>query len=393
VLRIMINDNPLHKGGATESEPASGSEAADSSAPSSGRQSLNFDRPSVSVRTPALRENVRATLAPLSPIPRALSNSRTSNDSRRSSLDVRRSSLDVRQSSLDVPRRSFDASRASSEFGHRSVSVSGSRRDDRSPMDPVRRQDSSGSPTTESIDPDTSSSAAIQSMNDTNVSASQILNRSDVFQAPTIQTPHHLHSDKPGHDRVHRASQDTARSATHRTHSPTTTAHDSLQNPRHGSVSPAIGSDPAQLQGSPSAVQSFIHATAPMQRASGIAGYLKNRSKHMSNLLATESMGYYEKVSGMWAGGSRHYGSHEGAPDDDIPDDADEKGDEYHAQRFRDHFALPPSEQLEASYFGHLQRVLPLYGKLYIGSKHLCYRSLLIGTRTKVSTSLSQSLE
>jgi sterol 3beta-glucosyltransferase len=382
VLRIMINDNPLHKG-ITESEPASDSEAAESSAPSSGRPSLNFDRPSISVRTPALRESVRATLTPLSPMPRALSLSRTSNDSRRSSLDIRRPSA-------EIPRRSFDISRASSELGHRSGSMSGSRRDDRSPVDPGRRQNSSESPTTESVDPDTSSSAAIQSMNDTNVSGSQILNRSDVFQAPTIQTPHHVHSEKPGHDRINRASQDTARSTTHRTHSPMRAAHGSFQKPRLGSVSPAIGPDPSHLQGSSSVVQSFIHAAAPMQRASGIAGYLKNRSKRMSNLLATESMGYYEKVSGMWAGGSRHYGSHEGAPDDDIFDDADEKGDEYHAQRFRNHFALPPSEQLEASYFGHLQRVLPLYGKLYIGSKHLCYRSLLIGTRTKVSTILSR---
>jgi sterol 3beta-glucosyltransferase len=372
----MINDNPLHKA-AAESEPASDSEAAESSAPSSGRPSLNFDRPSISVRTPVLRESVRATLVPLSPMPRALSSSRMSNDSRRSSLDVR--------PSLDLRRRSFDVTRASSEFGQRSVSLSRSPRRDRSPADPARRQDSIGSPTSESMDPDTSSSAAIQSMDDTNASASQILNRSDVFQAPTIQTQQYLHSDKLGHDQLHRASQDTARSMKHTLHSPSMKARDSFSKPGPGSVSPAVSSDPANFQGSSSVVQSFIQAAAPIQRASGIAGYLRNRSKRMSNLLATESMGYYEKVSGMWAGGSRHYGSQEGVPDDDIPDDSDEKGDEYHAQRFRNHFALPPSEKLVASYFGHLQRVLPLYGKLYIGSKHLCYRSLLIGTRTKAS--------
>jgi sterol 3beta-glucosyltransferase len=243
-------------------------------------------------------------------------------------------------------------------------------------------QDSMGSPTVDSIEPDTSSSAAIQSMDDTNVSASQILNRSDVFQTPTIQTPHHMHSDKPGQERLHRASQDTARSAKHRAHSPTVkVGHNVLQKPRPGSVSPAISSDPAHIQGSSSVVQSFMQAAAPIQRASGIAGFLKNRSKRMSNLLATESMGYYEKVSGMWAGGSRHYGSHEGAPDDDITDDADETD---HVQRFRRHFALSQSEQLVASFFGHLQRVLPLYGKLYVGSKHLCYRSLLPGTKTQV---------
>ena len=45
----------------------------------------------------------------------------------------------------------------------------------------------------------------------------------------------------------------------------------------------------------------------------------------MSNLLATESMGYVEKVSGMWAGGKKHYGAAEGLnPEDDVLDAEDE---------------------------------------------------------------------
>jgi len=140
-----------------------------------------------------------------------------------------------------------------------------------------------------------------------------------------------------------------------------------------------------QRAGSSTGFQGLMSAGAyPLQRASGIAGYLKSRSKHMSNLLATESMGYYEKVSGMWAGGGKHYGAAEGlAPDDQVQDPEDEEDATNHGERFRAHFALPDSEELYATYFGSLHRVLPLYGKIYISNKHVCFRSLLPGTRTK----------
>ena len=105
----------------------------------------------------------------------------------------------------------------------------------------------------------------------------------------------------------------------------------------------------------------------------------------MSNLLATESMGYVEKVSGMWAGGRRHYGDAEGivseyGQDETVDeDDPDGSGD-----RFRAHFALPATEKLQATYFGYLHRVLPLYGKIYISNRNFCFRSLLPGTKTKM---------
>ena len=133
-------------------------------------------------------------------------------------------------------------------------------------------------------------------------------------------------------------------------------------------------------------MQDIVRAGAyPIQRATGLAGYLKERSKKMSNLLATESMGYYEKVSDMWAGSARHYSSaQELAPEDDIRDEDDEKDAAMAARRFREHFSLPEGEQLLASYYTWFHRVLPLYGKIYVSNKHLCYRSLLPGTRTKM---------
>lgn len=104
----------------------------------------------------------------------------------------------------------------------------------------------------------------------------------------------------------------------------------------------------------------------------------------MSNLLATESMGYVEKVSGMWAGGRRHYGdTQDPAPEDPAGGGADDDEDG-HGERFRAHFALPESEKLQATFFGYLHRVLPLYGKIYISNRNFCFRSLLPGTKTKM---------
>lgn len=96
-------------------------------------------------------------------------------------------------------------------------------------------------------------------------------------------------------------------------------------------------------------------------------------------------MGYIEKVSGMWAGGRRHYGEAEGIlPDDQDVDPEDKEDGCNHGDRFRAHFALPPTEKLQATYFAYLHRVLPLYGKIYVSQKKLCFRSLLPGTRTKM---------
>ena len=104
----------------------------------------------------------------------------------------------------------------------------------------------------------------------------------------------------------------------------------------------------------------------------------------MSALLATESMGYVEKVSGMWAGGRKHYGDGQGALDVEGMEKVVDEGQDGHGDRFRAHFALPASEKLRATYFGYLHRVLPLYGKIYVGDRHLCFRSLLPGTKTKL---------
>ena len=237
----------------------------------------------------------------------------------------------------------------------------------------------------QSLDPSTASSV----MGATNIdgSASQILSRSDVFHSPTIsrlarspdriererKSPKDGSSDPTGDNIVvsppSRSQTDKSALKFDENHFTPRVSYDNQDEGLHESSS------------APS-IQQLVRDSFPVQKAAGIATYLRKGSKRMSALLAAESMGYVEKVSGMWAGGKRHYGDGQGMPDDEGPIVDDEV--DGHGDRFRAHFGLMPSEKLQAAYFGFLHRVLPLYGKIYIGTRHFCFRSLLPGTKTKL---------
>ena len=299
-------------------------------------------------------------------------------------MDLSRS---FRRPSSEV-RRSFSGSQVETQ--------SKIRRADRSPLS-LKQQDSSES-ATNSFDPGTESSAAVQSIEESNVSASQILNRSDVFKAPTIR---HSGTSSDQSDKAARysqtgQSQDTTRSSGG--------GKEHLKSPKFArpkqSGSPGPGRSPlgtpdiedeseahhANPRLSGSSLQDLVGAASyPLQKASGLAGFLKTRSKVMSNLLAKESMGYYEKVSGMWAGGRKHYTTAQGLePNDQVHGIEEDEDAAKAAEHFRDHFALPEMEQLQSSFFCSLQRILPIYGKIYISSHYFCFRSLMPGSRTKV---------
>ncbi|KAL4785931.1 hypothetical protein BJX76DRAFT_323062 [Aspergillus varians] len=246
----------------------------------------------------------------------------------------------------------------------------------------MKQQDSSSS-FVNSIDQVTESSAILQSMTDTTESASQILNRSDVFHSPTIQNLQQRTSVVTRPNRRH--SDEMARSITEHALDGLSTGQEASEAQYATWDSEHASKDASRLY-STAALNDIVKAgTYPLQRAAGFAEYLKSRSKEMSTLLATESMGYIEKVSGMWAGGRRHYGETEGILPDDralYPETAEESLRD--GERFRAHFALPQTETLEAAYFAYLHRALPLYGKIYISQNRLCFRSLLPGTRTKM---------
>ncbi|KGQ00926.1 hypothetical protein PAAG_12396 [Paracoccidioides lutzii Pb01] len=260
---------------------------------------------------------------------------------------------------------------------------------------PEGKLQSSSDSFVQSLEHATEVSAILQSACGTAESASQILNRSDVFQSPTINMLRPSPSE-PG-DEPRRHSEDTTRfvpsgAEVEVFNQPPTRTQITESLMRSGPVEPQDGGgdsehdlqhrSAARSASSPTLQELMKVGSYPLQRA---AGFLKSRSKRMSNILATESMGYFEKVSGMWIGGRKHYGEGQAVLSDDrMVDPEDEEQGCGHGQRFRAHFALPPSEKLVATYFAYLHRVLPLYGKLYISNRKMCFRSLLPGTRTKM---------
>jgi len=228
---------------------------------------------------------------------------------------------------------------------------------------------------------ETESSAVVQSATDTTESASQILNRSDVFQSPSLARR------SSGVEQTGRRRSDaTTRSASAKMDATARRKVGAASSGRKAENVRYAPADQGAHDQSSAALSDFVKTGAyPLQRAAGFAEYLKSRSKQMSSLLATESMGYIEKVSGMWIGGQQHYGEAERVLSEDQNVDPENKeGGLDHGDRFRAHFALPPTERLQATYYAYLHRVLPLYGKIYISERKLCFRSLIPGTRTKM---------
>ena len=338
------------------------------------------------VATPVLNENVRATLAPFSPTGSGQVSPRVSGEWGRRSIDASRRSIDLGRKSVDSPARI--SSRTSFERGRRSASTSRDRLTKKHLGTRARPTAPQGSTDSfvYSLEHGTESSVPNLSSNETQASGSQILNRSDVFQSPTIQRLHGSPPPDGGSKRGRSVDSGSSNSIDMHTRNrrPTRSYGDQSHLESEQSGDPKR-SQLSQSNSSPTLHQLVRVGAYPLQRAAGLAGYLRSRSKRMSNLLATESMGYVEKVSGMWAGGRKHYSDAEGVLSDDrLQDLDDENNSTKHGDRFREHFALPASEKLQATYFGFLQRVLPLYGKIYISNKNVCYRSLFKGTRTKM---------
>lgn len=329
---------------------------------------------------PQLKEDVRATLSPmLSP---------NAGASPRASIDVMRASFDGgRRMSRDFSkgRRSVDLSRLNDDRKSRSPSgsrrsfsrnrLSRSRINEKEEKKSSEPNDSSDS-FVHSMEEHDSSAVLASSEADTQGSASQILSRSDVLFKPTIPRSESASRYRDARD-IAKAPARSQTEGGRRIDSHTTTS---------GSMT---GSDMSHADQPPTpTIQSIVKASAyPLQRAAGFAGYLNRNSKRMSTIIASEGMGYFEKVSGMWKGGKKHYDEPAGRGLEDELEENDDDDDDPASStkfRFRDHFALPDTEQLQATYFGYLHRVLPLYGKIYISNRSFCFRSMVPGTRTKL---------
>lgn len=218
-----------------------------------------------------------------------------------------------------------------------------------------------------SVDEPSSSNLAVSSVEDN--TASQILQDSVVFQRMNA-TPA-LSSSRPAEFKEKLYGKSVFRSA----------ANNGIHEPHWEGQSV----QPRPLGPKPTLPSISKMGSFPLQRAGALADYLNQTGKRMGTILANESMGYMEKVSGMWKGGQKHYDEPEGLrPDEDELERDSEGKIKTSMERFRAHFALPQTENLHATYFCYILRVLPLYGKIYISDRFFCFRSLLPGTRTKL---------
>ncbi|KAK4236515.1 glycosyltransferase [Achaetomium macrosporum] len=356
VLKALVEDSSSREQGASDqTEPSS----ERTSTSRSREQASNLPGP----RTGKITEGVRATLSPVSPVRGSSPSPRQSEDRSRTSFDRFRSftrrSMDLDRSSAPhpgSPRRSFSD-------GRRSLS--------RRRHEAHERQESSDSYVHSLDDPSLASlSAMIASASSADASASQILRGSDVFHSPTFQ-------------RSPRARDEQAAL------SPLSTkqAPSAAQDPSRQAPRPRRSAEAGEFEASATTPTLQSIATMggyPFRKANAFMGYLDRQSKRMSNLLATESMGYVEKVSGMWKGGSKHYDE----PPELRTDEEDSLGDAEERAKseasFRAHFALPESERLQATFYAHMMRGIPIYGKIYISDRHFCFRSLWLGSRTKL---------
>ncbi|KAI0453904.1 hypothetical protein F5B21DRAFT_525371 [Xylaria acuta] len=316
-------------------------------------------------KSPNLLENVKATLSPRSSQTHRDSGSRFSGDVIRDAFHQSgRGSLDHdRPTGFSRTRQSFSGCRSPSKSYQ---------------YDSAASQENRGSSDSyvQSLE-DPSTSGLVASSNE-DPSGSQILRGSEVFHRPLIRHSNST-SQSPGTNKPldKAAAEKRSDKITQQLHRATTTGHVNDFG---------VGERPDRAT-TPTLQNLAKMGTYPLQRAGVFANYLNQTSRRMSNLLATESMGYVEKVSGMWKGGRKHYHETAGLRIDEAGDDEDNSTDGQHAtamERFRAHFALPETEKLQATYFGFLIRVLPLYGKVYISDRYFCFRSLLPGTRTKL---------
>lgn len=204
------------------------------------------------------------------------------------------------------------------------------------------------------------------------MSASQMLTGDGVFGSPTLRIPHGGRTKMNEEFNPNDAGVQDAKSAH-------IIADQTLQSRRPQS-SPSSTQDVQQrlsLDGNA--------LSRGKQAALSVANVVRSSGKRMSSYLGSSPQGYINKLTEAVIGGTRHYNdTHIPVPNDSNRGGESSTDNLTRQQRFQEHFALPPTERLEATYFCYLHKNLPIYGKIYISKRRFCFRSLIYGVRTKL---------
>jgi sterol 3beta-glucosyltransferase len=228
----------------------------------------------------------------------------------------------------------------------------------------------------ESADSLATSSAQEQSSDsegemDPNMSASQMLTGDKVFGQPTLKFP------QSGRTKPQEVSSGVGADPRAPLHRMTT---EQLLSPDRQASRKSSEIHHSRRQSTDSAMGRSKLA------ALSVANVVRSSGKRMGSYLGTSPTGYINKFAEAVIGGTRHYESsgHVSTPDT-RQRDADAISDiAFRQQRFQEHFALPATEKLEATYFCYLHKNLPIYGKIYMSAHRFCFRSLIYGVRTKL---------
>jgi sterol 3beta-glucosyltransferase len=271
-------------------------------------------------------------------------------------------------------RRSSYDSQSSSRSGNeksRSRSLGRRRSQKHKPRDSTATATTTGDEVMLEAETESSTAAGVQSIGDeTSASASQILERSDVFRAPTRHEVREGEEPEPA-DVEGGATARRRRSLRRRLSRNRRRSEDSV---------PAAAASPSASAQATS--PSGMFPSAGLTDLARAAGAITDRSKRMGSRLATGGMGIFEKVTGMWQAEVRHYGPAPGMPEDSSDPERPSApvggaDPETFHRRFRAHFALPAEERLVATYWAFFYQTIPLYGKIYLGRNYFCYRSMI----------------
>lgn len=109
--------------------------------------------------------------------------------------------------------------------------------------------------------------------------------------------------------------------------------------------------------------------------------YAGENKKQNKLKVITKSIKTFSNVSSMWSSNPNHFIVDENDDHFYVTDEATRDITQIH---FRDHFSFDNKKNLVATYYAHLQKSIPIYGKVYLGNDVLCFRSLLPGVSTRM---------
>lgn len=112
-------------------------------------------------------------------------------------------------------------------------------------------------------------------------------------------------------------------------------------------------------------------------------------SNRQNKLMAIgKSIKAFSKVGSKWSAFPAHFAEQDGIDDDFFVQNQEVR--ELTERHYQEHFSLNKEKKLVATYYAHLQRSIPVYGKVYLGDTDICFRSLLPGVQTKMILPLSE---